>query len=116
LCGEGVLKPFCDLLAAKDDKTVGVVLDGISNILATAEKLNETDKVAMMVEECGGLDKIEQLQAHENEVIYHKALQIIENFFPDGDAVDEGVAPKATDSGFEFAAPDSSVPQSGFQF
>jgi len=116
LCGEGVLKPFCDLLAAKDDKTVGVVLDGISNILATAEKLNETDKVAMMVEECGGLDKIEQLQAHENEVIYHKALQIIENFFPDGELVDEGVAPKATESGFEFATPDSSVPQAGFQF
>merc|ERR1712210_412124 len=61
LCGEGVLKPFCDLLAAKDDKTVGVVLDGVSNILATAEKLAEVDKVAMMVEECGGLDKIEQL-------------------------------------------------------
>merc|ERR1712012_677868 len=51
LCGEGVLKPFCDLLAAKDDKTVGVVLDGIANILATAEKLQEMDKVAMMVEE-----------------------------------------------------------------
>merc|ERR1712203_129213 len=50
LCGEGVLKPFCDLLAAKDDKTVGVVLDGVSNILATAEKLSEVDKVAMMVE------------------------------------------------------------------
>merc|ERR1712226_1118169 len=76
LCGEGVLKPFCDLLAAKDDKTVGVVLDGIANILTTAEKLNETDKVAMMVEECGGLDKIEALQSHENEQIYHKALQI----------------------------------------
>ena len=45
LCGEGVLKPFCDLLAAKDDKTVGVVLDGVSNILATAEKLSEVDKV-----------------------------------------------------------------------
>merc|ERR1719187_2457593 len=44
LCGEGVLKPFCDLLAAKDDKTVGVVMDGLANILATADKLGETDK------------------------------------------------------------------------
>merc|ERR1711971_1261284 len=63
LCGEGVLKPFCDLLAAKDDKTVGVVLDGVANILATAEKLGESDKVAMMVEECGGLDRVEALQS-----------------------------------------------------
>ena len=82
-----MLKPFCDLLAAKDDKTVGVVLDGVTNILATAEKLGETDKVAMMVEECGGLDRIEALQSHENEQIYHKALQIIETFFPDGEQV-----------------------------
>ena len=84
---QGVLKPFCDLLAAKDDKTVGVVMDGLANILATADKLGETDKVAMMVEECGGLDKIENLQSHENEQIYQKALQIIETFFPEGDQV-----------------------------
>jgi len=116
LCGEGVLKPFCDLLAAKDDKTVGVVLDGVSNILATAEKLAEVDKVAMMVEECGGLDKIEQLQAHENEVIYHKALQIIENFFPDGDELDDEIAPKAGEANFEFSAAENAVPGTGFQF
>ena len=86
---QGVLKPFCDLLAAKDDKTVGVVLDGVANILATAEKLGETDKVAMMVEECGGLDRVEALQSHENEQIYQKALQIIETFFPDGEQVND---------------------------
>merc|ERR1711936_96480 len=116
LCGEGVLKPFCDLLAAKDDKTVGVVMDGLANILATADKLGETDKVAMMVEECGGLDKIENLQSHENEQIYQKALQIIETFFPDGDQVDEEIAPKASESGFEFSAADSSAPSNGFSF
>ena len=44
-----------------------------------------TDKVSIMVERCGGLDRIEQLQSHKNEEIYHKALWIIETFFPDGD-------------------------------
>ena len=87
---QGVLKPFCDLLAAKDDKVVCVVLDGVTNILTTAEKLGEVDKVAMMVEECGGLDRIEALQSHENETIYHKALQIIESFFTGDDQVSVG--------------------------
>merc|ERR1719187_1663432 len=115
LCGEGVLKPFCALLAAKDDKTVSVVLDGISNILATAQKLEETDKVAMMIEECGGLDRIENLQTHENEAIYQKALQIIETFFPDENAEDEGLAPKASENGFQFSEPQS-MPDQGFSF
>merc|ERR1712066_566042 len=114
LCGEGVLKPFCDLLAAKDDKVVCVVLDGVTNILTTAEKLGEVDKVAMMVEECGGLDRIEALQSHENETIYHKALQIIESFFTGDDQVVDEIAPKAGDAGYEFTTEENTVPQSGF--
>jgi len=116
LCAEGVLKPFTDLLAAKDDKTVSVVLDGISNILGTAEKLGETEKVAIMIEECGGLDKIEALQAHENETIYQRALQIIETFFPDGDqVVDDVSGPKQSETGFEFSEPQQ-MPNQGFNF
>jgi len=34
----GVLKPMCDLLGAKDDKLISVLLDGISNVLAAATK------------------------------------------------------------------------------
>eukprot|EP00088_Acartia_fossae_P071179 TRINITY_DN9719_c0_g1_i2.p1 TRINITY_DN9719_c0_g1~~TRINITY_DN9719_c0_g1_i2.p1 ORF type:complete len:523 (+),score=111.48 TRINITY_DN9719_c0_g1_i2:39-1607(+) len=116
LCGEGILKPFTDLLAAKDDKTIKVVLDGIANILATAEKLGETDKVAVMIEECGGLDRIEALQAHENETIYAMALHIIETFFPDGDQVDEAVAgPSQTENGYQFSEP-AQMPSNGFNF
>ena len=71
------------------------------------------------------------------QVIYHKALQIIENFFPDGDEVkkisldllfhflfesfilfqlDEEIAPKAGEANFEFSAAESAVPGAGFQF
>ena len=51
------VQQLCGELSAKDDKTVLSVLDAVANILTTAE----TDKVAIMVEECGGLDRIEKL-------------------------------------------------------
>merc|ERR1711893_102223 len=81
LCQHGVMKPFCDLLGARDDKTVSVVLDGICNILTAAEKFGEVEKVTAMIEECGGLDKIENLQEHANDDLYQKALAVIEAFF-----------------------------------
>jgi len=112
LCGEGVLKPFTDLLAAKDDKTVNVVLDGVKNILNTAEKLGETDKVAIMIEECGGLDRIEALQSHQNEVIYQSCKEIIETFFPDGD---QECGESHPDAQFELSEPQQ-LPSNGFQF
>ena len=81
LCEAGALKPMCDLLDASDERTVCVILDGINNILAAAEKQGEVDKVAAVIEECDGLDKIENLQTHENEEVYQKSLEIIDTFF-----------------------------------
>ncbi|TRY76591.1 hypothetical protein TCAL_00114 [Tigriopus californicus] len=101
LCQFGVLRPFCNLLTAKDDKTVSVVLDGIHNMLAAGGKMGELEQLTMLIEECEGLDKIEDLQQHENEVVYQKALTIIEEFFPEeGDG--EGDVPTSTTNGFEF--------------
>lgn len=83
LVQNGVLVPYCNLLDVKDWKTVGVILDGLTNILRAASQMGEVDRVALMIEELGGLDKIENLQAHDNSTIYQKASTMIDTFFAD---------------------------------
>ena len=58
-----------------------------------------------MVEECGGLDKIEGLQNHENVEIYKLAYEIIEQYFSDDVDEDAALAPQAEAEGFQFSAP-----------
>lgn len=81
LVEQGVIAPFCQLLSCRDTQVVQVVLDGINNILKSAGP--ELEMVTAMIEECGGLDKIESLQNHENVEIYKLAYEIIEQYFTD---------------------------------
>ncbi|XP_062510193.1 importin subunit alpha-3-like isoform X2 [Corticium candelabrum] len=110
----GVLKPLCDLLDVKDAKTVTVILDGLSNILGAAASLKEVDQVGMMIEEAGGLDKIEALQSHETEAVYKLAFTIIDKYFSsEEEGEDESIAPATTENGmFQFGS--TAIPQEGF--
>ncbi|XP_062566367.1 importin subunit alpha-4-like [Saccostrea cucullata] len=109
----GVISPFCDLLGVKDTQVVNVVLDGINNILKMAG--DDVDRICTMIEECGGLDKIEALQNHENEDIYKLAYEIIDHYFSDDTEEDPNLAPEASSQGYQFD-PSASVPQEGFKF
>ena len=68
-----------------------VVLDGINNLLKLAG--TELEQVTATIEECGGLDKIESLQNHENVEIYKLAYEIIEQYFSEEVCIDEVTHP-----------------------
>jgi hypothetical protein len=82
---------LCDLLLCPDPRIVTVCLEGLENIL----KVGETDKnlggsgdgnaYAQMIDEAEGLEKIENLQSHDNNEIYEKAVKILEAYWMEED-------------------------------
>ena len=83
---------LCGELTGRDEMILAVALDGIANILDTAENLDETNELATMVDECGGLNRIHQLQHRKSEQIWRKCASIMERFFPDDDQMEEVIA------------------------
>ncbi|GMR29963.1 hypothetical protein PMAYCL1PPCAC_00158, partial [Pristionchus mayeri] len=117
----GVIAPFCALLSIKDPQIIQVVLDGINNVLKMAGPT--ADVICQQIEECGGLDRIEHLQNHENEDIYKLAYEIIDTYFSD-ETDDDGTAPGPAGNngapppgGFSFDPSGSApVPDEGWSF
>lgn len=115
IANQGVVPILCDLLTVRDSKVTLVILDGLTNILATGQKIGQIDQVCNQVEECGGLDKIEMLQQSENEKVYQVALDIIEKFFSAEDE-DAGIKPEVASNGFQFNVENGAAPSNGFSF
>jgi len=122
LVAQGCIKPLCDLLTASDARVITVALEGLENILKVGEQDAKNsagrNQFADLVEEAQGLDKIEQLQVHQNIDIYEKAVKILENYFA-AQEEDQNVAPGVDPSQqtFSFGAPaGANTPKGGFNF
>jgi hypothetical protein len=75
----GAVGKMSSLLSVQDGKTIDVALDFLKAILEYSSVYDlEYQEV---VEECGGLEKMESLQEHSNEEIAEKAEGILETHF-----------------------------------
>lgn len=122
LVNQGCIKPLCDLLICPDPRIVTVCLEGLENILKVGEaykNLGNTGGVnlfAQMIDDAEGLEKIENLQSHDNTEIYEKAVKILETYWLDEE--DETMPPgDAAQPGFQFGGGEvPTVPSGGFNF
>merc|ERR1719478_711304 len=118
LVEQNSIQPLCDLLDAKDGRIVTVALEGLENILRVGKDEAErrgvpVSEYGQFIDAEGGLDKIEQLQNHQQNEIYEKAMKLIQKYF--GFADDDGdVQPEVNDQQqFAFGM---QQPQGGFNF
>lgn len=68
----GCLEPLVNILKKTDVRLLNIALDGIENILNTGEKsmtLDQRNPFALVFDELGGIDKLEELQGHPNQSI-----------------------------------------------
>jgi len=121
LVSQGCIKPLCDLLVCPDPRIVTVCLEGLENILKIGEaeksfgNAGDVNLYAQMIDEAEGLEKIENLQSHDNNEIYEKAVKILETYWLEDE--DETLPPgDGSQPGFNFGGNDLPVPSGGFNF
>ncbi|XP_076027199.1 importin subunit alpha-1-like isoform X2 [Genypterus blacodes] len=114
LLQSNALQPLLKLLTAKESKIVLVILDALSNILELADKFDEREKLCLMIEELGGLDKLEALQQNDNEAVYKASFNLIDQYFSASTDCDESVVPECSEEGYTFQV--SETTQSTFEF
>lgn len=85
-----VVNKLCYALSVQKSSTVLAALICLENLLKVGEQKSEAEGVynraALSIEECGGLDDIEQLQSHDTQIIYRKAYEIMEKYFSTEDS------------------------------
>jgi importin subunit alpha-1 len=83
-----------------ENRMLLVALDAIHNMLTVSER--QGYRYGVIFDECGGIEKLEDLQSHNDQQVYDKVVDIIERFFGEEEAEDENLAPTFNGNSFAF--------------
>jgi importin subunit alpha-1 len=121
LANQGAIQPLCELLTCPDAKIIMVAMEGLENILRVGKNdaqadPNNVNPYADIVDRCKGLEYLEQLQNHENEDIYKKAVHILQNYFVIEGEEEEPQPAAGEQYGFNAEQGAGGAPKAGFSF
>ena len=118
LVSQACIPPLCELLSVADVKIIIVALEALENILkvgdAESKQMGGHNLMANHIADSEGLKKIEDLQQHDNNDIYEKAVRVLETYFG-VDEEDVNVAPETIGNNFAFGVA-ANTPQKAFDF
>jgi hypothetical protein len=98
LVEHGAIRHICDLLDVGEVRILLVAIDALEAILKSSPNSNVFTK---LVDEAEGIEKLENLQDHENHDVYQKAMRLIETYF-NGEEESENLAPTVSNNAFSF--------------
>ncbi|KAM4820811.1 importin subunit alpha-8 isoform 2-T3 [Thomomys bottae] len=81
LVHSGVLGPLVNLLKVPDIRLIVIILDVIAHILQAAEKTQQQACLRQLIEELGGIERLEALLMHDNPRVSRGALAIVDKYF-----------------------------------
>lgn len=120
---QGAIPPLCNMLRVQDQKIVAVALEALENFLKTSSNFSEdmVESVKRLIEDCGGLQQILELQSHQHNAIFKRSARILETYFGAEEEEEQTlIAPTADQSQYSFGAPNqqgwSGAPSGGFKF
>ncbi|GFE53574.1 importin alpha [Babesia ovis] len=116
LASRGCLRYICSILSTTDTKLIGVALRAMENILQVGHQLMELNSLpanpyVVAVEELEGVRSLELLQNSKVTVIYRKAREILQRYFPYDYELDQDAGDGSVVGSFQGVIPDG-----GFHF
>uniref|UniRef100_A0A0E0LQ10 Importin subunit alpha n=1 Tax=Oryza punctata TaxID=4537 RepID=A0A0E0LQ10_ORYPU len=117
LVSRGCLEPLCNVLTYQDADLIYTCLEGLQNILQAGEvgkqgQESTANPYAQFILECGGLDKLEDLQEVDNDAIYKLVMKLLECYWDEEVSDDDPNLPTSNDSAetVETASEDAAQP------
>ena len=101
IASQNAIPPLCQLLNVQDTRVVKVALEGLDNMLRVGHDTNDPS-IVNIVNECGGLQYIENLQTHQVKDVFERAAKMCDDYFEIEEEEGTDMAPQMGEGQYSF--------------